>query len=178
MKLRQNCAETPQIEKDFCSGDPSAFCWIYKKYNAQIASFVRKRGSFFLRNSDDIVQNIFKKIFEKRNNFNPEKGSLSTWIYTIAAREAVNFYRRNKKNTVAIDQTCELEYVSEGKLDVSKIISCLDELESRIIFMRLFNKNSFEDIANALEIPEGTVKTKFYRSIEKLRQKIDILGLD
>ena len=103
---------------------------------------------------------------------------MSTWIYTIAAREAVTFYRRNKKNTVAIDQTCELEYVSEGKLDVSKIISCLDELESRIIFMRLFNKNSFEDIANALEIPEGTVKTKFYRSIEKLRQKIDILGLD
>lgn len=178
MKLRQNCAETPQIEKDFSSGDHKAFFVVYKKYNAQIASFVRKKGSFFLRNSDDIVQNIFKKIFEKRTNFNPEKGSLSTWIYTIAAREAVTFYRRNKKNNVTIDQTFELEYVSKGKLDVSKIMSCLDESESRVIFMRLFNKNSFEDISNALGIPENTVKTKFYRSIEKLRHKIEVLGLD
>jgi RNA polymerase sigma-70 factor (ECF subfamily) len=169
-KMRQNCEKTALLDK-FISGDHAAFCEIYNNHKQQISVFVKRRGAFYSKNSEDIVQNVFQKVYEKRSFFDPAKGSISNWIYTIALRESISFFRKSKKikleTTVfdAISQIKEVENINIEKLND------IDELDRNLIISKYLRGMSFTEISHAYGIPENTVKTKVYRSIHKIKSK-------
>ena len=120
--MRQNCEKTALLDK-FISGDHAAFCEIYNTHKQQISVFVKRRGAFYSKNSEDIVQNVFQKVYEKRSFFDPAKGSISNWIYTIALRESISFFRKSKKiklETTVFDAISQIKEVENINIHIAE----------------------------------------------------------
>ena len=106
----------------------------------------------------------------------------SSWLYRIASTEIQNLFRAQKaQRTVNIDSVSVydiIEELQENKVDQyhDKIVDIigneLDEDDLQLIEMRFFEKRSFKEIAEILNLTENNAKVKTYRILERLKKQI------
>ena len=132
-------------------------------------------------NSEDVVQKVYIKIW-KMDKQNLPKTNEASWLYSITKNEAIDFIK-NKKTLIDID---ELYYISEEDKELAKIIdidsynkiiSKLNDQEKEIISLKILSNLSFKEISAILNIPEGTVKWKYYKSLHTLKLLLGNLGM-
>lgn len=121
--------------------------------------------------AQDILQDGFVKVFTKINTFNPEN-SLEGWVRRIMTNTAIDYFRQNKK----LDRFIELEEqhseetsddAVNKKINVDEILYYLDRLPdgARMIFnLYAIEGYSHKEIAQQLNISEGTSKSQFSRA--------------
>ena len=106
----------------------------------------------------------------------------SSWLYSVTKNEALNFLRSQKKD-VNID---DLYYISKEDKEINeiiemetynKIIQKLNIQEQEIVSLKILSKLSFEQISQVLNIPTGTVKWKYYKSINNLKLLLGNIGI-
>lgn len=166
-------------------GRNSAFEQIMKKYREPIWHHIFK----MVRNEeevDDLVQETFIKAFSSLASYSTQF-AFSTWLYKIATNHTIDFLRRRKLRTVSIDKPIqtkdgemELEIPdSEYRPDrhivedernqlIQEAISQLPEKYYKVIVMRHQQEMSYEDIADELQLPLGTIKAHIFRAREML----------
>ncbi len=155
---------------------------IYNKYNKlvfKIAYSILKNKE----NSEDIMQNIFLKIYNlKEENF-PSKHVMS-WLYKITKNEALTYLRKSRiieKETAQyklenLEEKDDLEEIID--LDTyNRIVKTLNNREKEIISLKVISQFSFSEIAKMLKKPEGTIKWQYYKSLNKLKIIISNFGL-
>ncbi|MBD8006292.1 RNA polymerase sigma factor [Bacillus norwichensis] len=139
--------------------------------------FYRLAFSYVKNKEDalDIVQESIKKALVSIETIkDPE--SIKSWFYKIVVRTAIDFLRKQKKLTLADDQT--IEFLSAGKEDAYKDIdlhNALDELPlpyKTVIILRFFEDLKLEEIAEIVDENINTVKTRLYRGLKLLRISI------
>ena len=131
---------------------------------------------------EDLMQEIFMKIFRKIDLFQPDKGKFLPWLVTVARNEALNHLRGRKRGThVSIHEAAPdggLAPIDSPSRQVSKkevsgrlmdAINKMPEPERTILTLRILQGKSFEQIARTLKQPLDTVKTIFYRNAELLK---------
>ena len=132
-------------------------------------------------NSKDVVQKVYTKIWNIENEKLP-KNNEASWLYTLTKNEALDFYK-NQKNLLNID---DIYYLTDDDKELNKIIdkdyynriiSKLDIQEQEIISLKILSNMSFKEISQILNIPEGTVKWKYYKSIHTLKLLLGNLGM-
>ena len=120
-------------------------------------------------------------IWSKSDKFNPSKSALTTWVYTIARNKKIDFLRKNSKIKYNDDDIREFLYeknetdkIEENEIEnrVSKINSQLDINQQKIIKMNFFENKSHKKIAEELEIPLGTVKSRIRHILIKMQKII------
>ncbi|WP_085829587.1 RNA polymerase sigma factor [Clostridium massiliodielmoense] len=132
--------------------------------------------------SMDLTQEIFINMLKSINTYDDKKASFRTWLYRISTYKIIDYFRsknyKYKKLSVNIDDTdiyddgdilVSLEY----KEDVEKIINIVDnfdEMLQQIFRLKLFAEYTFLEISKILEMPESTVKTKYYSIIRKIKK--------
>ncbi len=131
---------------------------------------------------DDLVQEVFVKIFKNLNKLKDQK-KIKSWIYQITRRTAFDYYRRkssNKKKQEALntsdDKNIELERETKKanlNIDINWALKQLAIEERELILLALYNELKLEEISQILEIPVGTVKSKLFRSKEKLKKLLN-----
>lgn len=132
-------------------------------------------------NTEDVVQEIFMKIYNLDKTKLPEKGNLS-WIYTVSKNETFNYLRR-KKQEVNIDDIYELQEESseiEEIIDIhtyNKIISGLTEKEKEIVSLKILSNLTFKKIGQMLQMPTATVQWKYYKAVNSLKISLGNLAL-
>lgn len=132
-------------------------------------------------NTEDVVQEIFMKIYNLDKTKLPEKGTLS-WIYTVSKNETFNYLRR-KKQEVNIDDIYELQEESseiEEIIDIhtyNKIISGLTEKEKEIVSLKILSNLTFKKIGQMLQMPTATVQWKYYKAVNSLKISLGNLAL-
>ncbi len=175
----------------FNAGEDAAFVLIMERYRAKI--FTVTLG--LLRNhadAEEITQDTFIRAHRGLARFRGDS-SLATWLYRIAVNLARNrywyFFRRRRQDSLSLD--CALSADNTGTFsdlvaDVSQdpaqeaatgeftqlINTCMDKLDARhreILTLRNVLNRSYEEIANALGINVGTVKSRIARARENLR---------
>lgn len=123
----------------------------------------------------DITQSVFLKTYNGLSRFDPAHKFYS-WIYRIAINESINHVKkksqlkRGETDLIADEQTPEDIY-AQNELS-SRIQSALMQLDPKyraVIVLRHFRHCSYEEIANILEIPLKTVKSRLYSARELLR---------
>ncbi|GIN89449.1 RNA polymerase sigma factor SigV [Siminovitchia terrae] len=136
--------------------------------------FYRLAFSYVKNKEDalDIVQESIKKALISIEAIkNPS--SIKSWFYKIVVYTALDFLRKQKKITLADDQT--IEYLRQGKEDAYKDIdlyNALDELPlhyKTVITLRYFEDLKLEEIAEIVDENINTVKTRLYRGLKLLR---------
>ena len=175
----------------FNAGDDTAFVQIMERYRAKI--FTVTLG--LLRNhadAEEITQDTFIRAHRGLARFRGDS-SLATWLYRIAVNLARNrywyFFRRRRQDSLSLE--CALSEENSGTFsdlvaDVSQdpaqeaatgeftnlINACMDRLDARhreILTLRNVLNRSYEEIAQALGINVGTVKSRIARARENLR---------
>ena len=137
--------------------------------------------------ADDIVQDVFIKLFENLNNIH-NKQSIQFWLLKTARNEVMTFFRsaKNKKlivNAVSLENIeIETPYLLSDEIEnkeLSKLI--FNELEimnedfREVFVLREYSGLSYKEIASLLEIDEELVKSRLYKARQKLVNKISKL---
>lgn len=146
--------------------------------------------------AEDLVQETFIRAFRAAARFRGES-TLSTWLHTIARNLAYNRYwywrRRKGDATVSLDSPSaqgdanawqkaiavdERATTEERELEhcVAEAIDHLPERDRTILDLRLRRHASYEEIASALGVGVGTVKSRLSRARERLRARVEVTG--
>ena len=153
---------------------------IYKKYNKIIYGIAFS----ILKNkedSEDIVQIFFSKLYSLEVNKLPNNNE-SSWIYTTTRNESINFLKK-KRNNIDYDSMYEIVETNNeinqiiDKDSYNRIISKLNDIEKQIISLKILADLSFGEIGKLLNIPTGTVKWKYYKSINTLKILLSNLSM-
>lgn len=165
-------------------GDLTAFDLLMQHYQ----KLVYQISYSFGKNKDnalDISQNVFIKVYQKLSTFKA-KSSFKSWLSKITYNEGINWVRANQKhlNHQSIDNPDGLSWSvishddeSLAKENKSKLIQCLYELNTRYrlaVVLRYFEDMPIKDIASTLQCSEGVVKNMLFRSLRKLKDRLQV----
>lgn len=178
--LKNKNKELTRIFSEFKEKNMESYDFFYKEYYSLIYGIV-----FSIlknkENTEDVVQEIFVKIYNLDRGKLPEKGAFS-WIYTVSKNEAFNYLRKNKKE-VNIEDIYELREESneiEEIIDIhtyNKIISGLNEKEKEIVSLKILSNFTFKKIGQMLQMPTATVQWRYYKAVDSLKISLGNLAL-
>lgn len=169
---------------DIVIKDKNAYEEIIDRYEKKIFRYV-----FYLignkQDAQDVSQEAFIKIYINLLGFN-KKLKFSSWIFRIAHNEAINFLKKKKINLNFNEEIYQMK--DEKEIDdewfkkelVNKVKICLQQLPilyREIIDLYYFEEMSYEQIADVLKIPSGTVAIRLSRAkkiLKDLCQKKEI----
>lgn len=163
----------------FQKGDYDAYNEIVDRYKNKLITHI----FFYLKDreaSEDVVQDALVRLYLNKDKYNGS-AKLSTWVYTIAINLAKTaLIKRGKVNKVSItakdDDNSDFEIKDESMIADKelyrkelneKIFSSIDKLDEKlkeVVLLRDINELSYEEIADILEIPIGTVKSRLNRA--------------
>jgi RNA polymerase sigma factor (sigma-70 family) len=167
------------------AGNQEAFKAIARKYDRaiyyHIARIVRDNSIV-----DDLVQETFLKAFNNIQSYDTSY-AFSTWLYRIATNHSIDYLRKKKLKTLSIDQPVQtrdgemaIDLPDESAQSDARVIGkersnllkhAIETLPERyrvIIELRHMEEKSYEEIAQILELPLGTVKAHIFRARELL----------
>lgn len=157
-----------------------AFEKLYNRYRKLVYAIVFS----LLKNeqdSEDIVQVVFTKIYSIDKNKLPVKNEAS-WLYSVTKNETFNFLKK-KKEYISLEDVYEIPDNNNEltKLidqdNYNRLISKLDNIEKEIVSLKILANLSFEEIGKLLNKPTGTIKWKYYKSINTLRLLLSNLSM-
>lgn len=178
-----------QLIRDAIAGDQKAYAEIVNRYHHQIFNLimrmVRRREE-----AEDLTQETFIKAFNALPSFNADY-AFSTWLYKIAVNNCIDHFRKKRLKTYPIDNPImakdgELQrefpdqdagpdaglMEKERHSTIQEAINSLPEKYRQAIILRHAQDRSYEEIAQLLGIPIGTVKVRIFRAREMLKKKL------
>ncbi len=182
--MEQNDAEL--VKQTLC-GNTAAYNGLVLRYQRQVYNLAyRMLGN--AEDSGDLVQETFIRAYSALASFRQD-ASFLTWLYKIASNLCID-HLRSRKAKSALSLDVELEEGREPAADartsgpedaavrgavqevVQRAILNLPERYRVVVVMRHLQDMSVEEIANALNMPTGTVKTHLFRAREMLRERL------
>ncbi len=145
------------------------------------AKFLKSFAINFTRNledAEDLMQDTLLKALRYKNNF--EDGTnFKGWLYTIMRNIFINNYKRKKLQNTFVDSTANQFFLNSGKVsddtvnrkvnekDINKAITGLPQ-EYRTPFQMFVDGYHYDEIAGAMAIPMGTVKSRIFHARKRL----------
>lgn len=155
--------------------DQYAFSQLVKKYQSRIRLFLRRLLDENEEIADELAQETFMIVFRKLKTFRGDS-SFSTWLYTIAKNQFLQYARKNQRNYSFNEMEGLDEFRVDGlghidkKVDLEEAFKKLKPVERAALTMNYSEDLTQEDISQILEIPLGTVKTSINRGKVKLQK--------
>ncbi len=152
---------------------------LYREYRGKVYGYVYLR----LRNhadAEDLTSDIFAKIVEKLDTFDPEKASYSTWIFTITKNKVISHFRQHRE-TEDIDELViaddsdsppDIAMMKERSAVLAEGLSQLSQKDRDIILARYYCEHSFREIGERLGITEANARVAHARALKKLKELI------
>ena len=184
--LSQRALEDYQLVQHAISGDQKAYAILMERYRSSIYHMMLKMVNN-RDDADDLTLEAFGKAFNKLPSYAP-RYAFSTWLFKIAINNGIDYIRKKRLHLLSIDDPIEpnsdQDYSSNIKasdLDpeeqfiraqrvqlMRQILTKLNGKYRLMIELRFFEELSYEEIANELNIPLGTVKAQLFRAKEML----------
>ncbi len=183
----QDNATDEEIISRHNQGDAEAFKFIVEKYTTPLYNFTARLTN--KNNADDIVQEIFIKIWKKIQTYNPNKASFKTWLFTIA-RNTIIDYSRKKQEIVFSDIGTEEDKISKiyedipdenllpdevlqkisDKETLNKVLAKIKTIYREVLILHYQEEMTFEEIGKTLKRPTNTIKSQHRRALIELRE--------
>ena len=189
MKGEQEKVTDKQLVARVQKGDKGAFDLLVIKYQYKVHAIIFR----YVKDIDevnDVMQEAFIKAYRALEGFRGES-AVYTWLYRIAVNTAKNYLIARNRRPPAFDiNVDDSDYSEENKqlhnVDSPENILYRDELQSVInvaienlpedlrtaLMLREFEGLSYEEIADIMDCPVGTVRSRIFRARESLEEKI------
>lgn len=165
--------------------DPESFGPLYRKYHEQIFRYIHQRMDDE-ETAFDVTSQVFLKALNNIHRYEYRGVPFSSWLYRIAKSELYQSFRdRKAQRTVNIESYQLFELIEDMEDDNKeenrkRLLHCLKlmkEKDMQLIEMRFFERRSFKEIGEILDITENNAKVKAFRAIEKLKQLFNSTNL-
>ena len=175
-----NEKELSELFIEFKNNNKIAFERLYSQYNRlvyRIAFGIIKNNT----DAEDIVQTVFTKIYVMDKEQLPTKNQAS-WLYSLTKNETITFLRK-KNNDIDLSSIYEIEDANNeintiiDQIEFNRLISKLNDKEKEVVSLKILSNLSFEEIGKLLDLPTGTVKWRYYKSIHTLKILLSNLGM-
>jgi RNA polymerase sigma-70 factor (ECF subfamily) len=162
------------------TGDRAALRIVYQDSSAKLFGvlirILKDRSE-----AEDVLQDVYVTVWRKAALFNPERASAITWLVAIARNRAIDRTRSGavSRRSAPIEEAAEVSDSSPGALDMvvkaeqqAKLGTCLAELEEKTslaIRSAFLDGVTYEQLAERMSVPLGTMKSWIRRGLLKLR---------
>jgi RNA polymerase sigma-70 factor (ECF subfamily) len=165
-------------------GDEAAFAALYDLLSARVYGLILR----VVRDpaqSEEVAQEALVDVWRRAPSFDPDRGSATAWIMTLAHRRAVDRVRSaqaaterdlraGREGTPAFDDVTEEVTVRLEQQQVRRCLGTLTELQREAVGLAYYQGYTYREVAGLLEIPLPTVKTRMRDGLIRLR---DCLGV-
>lgn len=189
--------EDPREDRDLVlrclKNDQAAYHRLLEKYRRPVYGIVRRMIPDD-EDARDLSQESFIRAFRNLNQFDPER-RFSSWLFRIAHNLCIDHYRRRKLDTVPMvrrdngeESTWDLPDTTPGpEVEFSdrergrRLLAAVESLPPAyrsVIILRHQQGLAYEEIAEVMELPLGTIKARIHRAHRLLKEKLVRQGLD
>ena len=172
-----------ELMKLLSKGNQKAFDEIYLRYSDVLFGYFMKMLARDKEKCEDMVHDLFAKITRKPDYFNVNR-SFRTWVFSVACNMCKNEYKRMSvrkhvsndfeptKSLQAESDTLKKVHESTFSESFYKALNALDEKHKNVFALRHFEGLSMKEIAETLEINEGTVKSRLIYATKTLAKEL------
>ena len=188
MEVNPNLSEKAKhdymLVKLAIAGDEKAYAELLGRYKDAIYYMLLKMVNN-KSDAEDLTIEAFGKAFKNIAQYIPNY-AFSTWLFKIATNNCIDFIRKKKANLVSLDQTSddqenigtplqadtpdpEEDMIKSQRMALTRsVVEKLKPRYKKLVELRYFKEYSYEEIANELDLPIGTVKAQLFRARELL----------
>ncbi len=169
-------------------GDKSAYALLVRRWEPPLSRYVCRILGRDKQAADDVLQEVFLKAYVNLNDFDAAR-PFGPWIYRIARNEAINLLRKKKSEPPLVtgdDAILLLERMSDGitaqeildrarmEEQIRAAIKSMDPRYRDALILRYLEEKGYDEIAEILELPSGTVATLINRGTKQLRASLEL----
>ena len=176
-----DCVPDDLVEAIARRQDREAFKRLFAAFAPRVKAFARRRGAD-TQVAEDLAQDVMLTVWRRAAQFDRRKASASTWIFTIARNRRIDMMRREARpafdaedpSLKAEDEPSADESLAERRRegDLRRAVARLPETQSQLLRLAYFEDKSHGVIAEELDLPLGTVKSRIRLAMQKLRQML------
>jgi RNA polymerase sigma-70 factor (ECF subfamily) len=161
-------------------GDTDAFSGLYDQTSAMVYGLalrvVRSEAM-----AEEVTQEVFLQVWRKSSDFDPNRGSVKAWIATLAHRRAVDAVRRSQGSRdrevkVPVEppapDVAEAAIATDERERVRSALGALTDLQLQVIEMAYFGGLTYREVAERLDTPLATVKTRIRDGLTRMRSAL------
>lgn len=204
-QIEKDKALAKQMQSSNRATSQDAFNQLYKRHKSPIFYMVLRAVKNSKDTADDLTQEIFAKVFEKRDQYD-FSNAFSTWLYNLAKNHIIDYKRKTKVEVLSVESLVS-EYGNDGDGEVTNIAFQLEDQsadvfngvvrneraeavmkalihgvkseEARDIITRIFlDDTSYDKVAEQMKMPLGTVKAIMFRAKKEMKEYLSVKSRD
>lgn len=163
--------------------DRAAFAELFQRYAGRVKGFLMK-GGLPAETAEEIAQEVMVTLWRKAASFDASRATLATWLFTIARNRRIDHFRRaRREDGDPTDPSMEPEppmtpEKSVGDADrdsrVRRALTALNGDQLEVVRLAFFAGLSHGEIAERIDAPLGTVKSRLRLSFQKLKAELGL----
>lgn len=166
---------------------PELFEAIFDRHHFRVWAYLARRAG--RDRADEIAGDVFVAAFAQRGRYDPSRGSVSAWLYGIASHRLRSQFRSDTRATRAFRRAAAQQVAEVGpdvagdaedhRAALDRVVAALAKLpagDREVITLYAWERLSYEEIAAALGIEIGTVRSRLSRARARLRELVPSSG--
>lgn len=140
--------------------------------------------------AEELVQDSFVRVWRSASSYDADRGTVRTFVYTIARRAAIDMHRRSQRVPMPVELSDNDSMIGQETgapdsyerlvdgIEVREAMDTLSEAHREVLELSYDQDLPQKEIAERLGVPLGTVKTRVYHALKALRAELEERGLD
>jgi RNA polymerase sigma-70 factor (ECF subfamily) len=161
--------------------DRAAFTRLFRYYAPRLKAYLRRIGAAEPM-AEDLAQEVMVLVWQRAQQFDPQKAGLGTWVYTIARNRWIDALRRERRPEHLADEPAsdidpsprgdELAEMRQVQREIERAIGELPAEQAQLLRIFYFEDKTHSVIAAELGLPLGTVKSRLRLALGKMRVRL------
>ncbi len=159
-------------------GDREAFALVFQSYAPRVKSYLIRLGALAAQ-AEDLAQDAMVSVWRRAGSYDPKRAGASTWIFVIARNAWIDRLRREKVEfaySSSVEEPSNEEELPDEAVErveteerMRAALDTLSEEQRQVVRLSFFEDLPHSEIAAALSLPLGTVKSRLRLALIKLR---------